>query len=128
MHEGQGEKSDVKSELKSEDPTAVDDMVFSEEVESREVVVTSVEHHDPTAMSAGDEQEAEKRAVVPVQRKRAVSVDIVGEQEAKRMRSPRPLASPVPSPHAADVVRQAGWSKERTSTSASPGAVPARDS
>ena len=33
-------RSDVESELKSEDPTEVDDMVFSEEEESREVVVT----------------------------------------------------------------------------------------
>ena len=51
-------KSDVESELESEDPTDVDDMVFSKEEESQEVVVTSAEHRDPTVMSAGDEQEA----------------------------------------------------------------------
>ena len=48
-------KSDVESELELEDPMDVDDMVFSEEEESREVIVTSAERHDPTAMSAGDE-------------------------------------------------------------------------
>ena len=48
-------KSDVESELESGDPKDVDDMVFSEEEESREVVVTSAEHHDPTATSASDE-------------------------------------------------------------------------
>ena len=48
-------KSDVESELESEDPTDVDDMVFSEEEESREVVVTSAEHRDPVATSAKDE-------------------------------------------------------------------------
>ena len=65
-------------------------MNFFEEEESREVVVTSVERRDPTAMSAGDEQEAERRAEVPVPRKRAASADAVGEWEAKRTRSPRP--------------------------------------
>ena len=48
-------KSDVESELESEDPVDVDNMVFSEEEESWEVIVTSAERHDPTAMSAGDE-------------------------------------------------------------------------
>ena len=51
-------RSNVESELTSEDPTDVDDMVFSEEEESWEVVVTLAERRDPTAMSAGDEQEA----------------------------------------------------------------------
>ena len=95
-------KSDVESELESEDPTNMDDMVFSEE-ESLEVVLTSMEHHDPAAMSAGDEQEAERRAVVLAPRKCAASVDAVDEREAKWMRSPRPLvASSVPSPPAVD--------------------------
>ena len=58
-------KIDIESELESEDPTDVDDMVFSEEKESQEVVVTSAERRDPTATSAGDEQ------------------DIVGEWEAR---------------------------------------------
>ena len=48
-------KSDVESKLESEDPTDVDDMVFSKEEESPEVILTSAEHRDPTAMSAGDE-------------------------------------------------------------------------
>ena len=49
-------RSDVESELESEDPTEVDDMIFSEEEESREVVVTSMERRDSAAMSAGNEQ------------------------------------------------------------------------
>ena len=50
--------SDVESELASDDPTDLDDMVFSDEEESREVVTTSAVHRDPTAMSTGEEQEA----------------------------------------------------------------------
>ena len=96
-------RSDVESELESEAPREVDDMIFSEEEESREVAVTAVERRDPTAMSAGDEQEAERRAVVLAPRKCAASVDAVDEREAKWMRSPRPLvASSVPSPPAVD--------------------------
>ena len=49
-------RSDVESELESEDPIEVgDDMIFSREEESREVVATSVEHRDPTTVSAGNE-------------------------------------------------------------------------
>ena len=48
-------RSDVESELTLEDPTDVDDIVFSMEEESWEVIVTSVEHRDPTATSTGDE-------------------------------------------------------------------------
>ena len=121
-------KSDVESELESEDPTDVDDMVFSEE-ESREVIVTSVEHRDPMATSAGDEQEAAWCAVVPAPRKHATSMDAVGEREAKRTRSPRPsVASPVSSLPAAGAAEQARWSKERACTRASQRPVPARDS
>ena len=104
-------------------------MVFSEEEESRDVVVTSAEHRDPAAMSAGDEQEAERRAVVPTPRKRAVSADAISEREAKETRSQRPLvALLIPSPPAADAAEQAGRSEERAGTRASPGPVPARDS
>ena len=39
-------RSDVESELTSEDPTDVDDMVFSKEEKSQEVVVTSAEHRE----------------------------------------------------------------------------------
>jgi len=83
-------KSDVESELESEDPTNVDDMVFSEEEESRDVVVTSVERRDREATSSGDEQEAARRMVVPTPRKHGVSVVAISEWEAKRTRSPRP--------------------------------------
>ena len=72
-------RSDVESELESEDPTEVDDMVFSEEEKSREVVVTSAVCRDPTAMSAGDEQEVEGAIEVPMPRKRAASADAAGE-------------------------------------------------
>ena len=93
-------RSDVELELESEDSTEVgDDMIFSEEEESREVVLTSAEHCDPTAVSAGGEPEAERRGDVPGPRKRAASADAVGEREAKRTRSPRPSkASPASSP------------------------------
>ena len=122
-------KSDVEFELKSEDPIDVDDMVFSEEEESPEVVLTSAERRDPAATSAGDEQEAERRAVDPVPRKRAVSTDAIGEWEAKWARSPHPsVASPVSSPLAADTAEQVGQSKEQACTRASSGLVPACDS
>ena len=48
-------RSDVESELASEDPTDVDDMVFSKEEESQENVVTSAECRDLAVMSTGDE-------------------------------------------------------------------------
>ena len=65
-------RSDIESKLKSEDPTEVgDDMIFSEEEESWEVVVTFAERRDPAAVSAGGEQDAERRGDVPVPRKRA---------------------------------------------------------
>ena len=99
---GEG-KSDIESELESEDPIDVDDMVFS--------------------------KEAERHAVVPVPRKRAASVDAVGEWEAKRMRSPCPsVALPVPSPPTVDVAEQGERSEEWASTRASPGSVPVRHS
>ena len=122
-------KSDIESELKSEDPTEVDDMVFSEEEESREVIVTPTEHRDPMAMFAGDEQEAERRAVVPVPRKRATSADAAGEREVKWTRSPRPsVVSPVSSPPATGVTEQARQLEERACTHVSPGPVPAHGS
>ena len=122
-------KSDIKSERESEDPIEVDDMIFSEEEESQEVVVTSAERRDPVATSVGDERKAKSHATVPMPRKRAASVDAIGEWEAKRTRSPRPsVVSPVSSPPTADAAEQAGWSEERASTRASPGLVPALDS
>jgi len=73
-------RSDVESKIESEDPIEVgNDMTFSEEEESREVVGTSAERHDPTAVSSSGEREAERRGDVPMPRKRAASVDAVGE-------------------------------------------------
>jgi len=110
-------RSDVESELESEAPTEVDDMIFFEEEESREVAMTLAVRRDPAAMSAGDEQEAERHVVVPVLRKRAASADTVDEWEAKRTWSPRPsVASPVSSPPAAGVTEQARRSEERACT------------
>ena len=49
-------RSDVESELELEDPIEVgDDMIFSKEEESQEVIVTSAKHCDPTSASAGVE-------------------------------------------------------------------------
>ena len=80
-------------------------------------------------MSAGGEQGAERRDDVPVPRKRAASADAVGEREAKRTRSPRPLvALLVSSPPAADVSEQARRSEEQACTRASLGPAPVRDS
>ena len=62
----------------------MDDMVFSEEEESREVVVTSAEHRGPRATSVGDEREVARRVVASMPRKRAASVDAIGEWVAKR--------------------------------------------
>ena len=92
-------RSDVESELESEDPTEVEnDMIFSEEEESREVVATSTKRRDPAAMSTGGEQEAERRGDVPMPRKRAASAVVAGKWEVNRTRSPRPsVASTVKS-------------------------------
>ena len=48
-------RSDVESELALDDPMDLDGMVFSNEEESREVVVTSAVRRDPSATSAGEE-------------------------------------------------------------------------
>ena len=49
-------RSDVESELESEDPTEVgSDVFFFEEEEGREVVPTSAKRCDPAATSAGGE-------------------------------------------------------------------------
>ena len=106
-------RSDVESELMSDDPTDLDDMVFSDEEGSREVVVTSAERRDPTATSAGEEHESTWHAVVPAPRKRAASADAVGGRAAQWTWLPYPLAvSPVPSSPVADAVEQAGRSEE----------------
>ena len=90
--------------------------------------MTSVEHRDPTAASAGDGREAERRGDVPTPRKCAASLDAVGELEAKRTRSPRPSeVSPALSPPALGAAGQARRSEERSRTPASSGPAPARD-
>ena len=120
-------RSDVESELASDDPMDVDDMVFSDE-ESQEVVVTSAVRRDPAAASVGGEQEAARRAAVPTSRKRAASADVAGERSVKRTRSPRPQAAwPVSSSSVADVAERAGWSEERTGAHAVTRPVPTRD-
>ena len=109
--------SDVESELTSDDPTDLDDMAFSDEEESREVVATSAVRRDPATMSAGEEQEAARRAEVPASRKRAASADAVGERAVKRTRSPCPsVASPFSSPPVVGATEQARRSEEWTST------------
>ena len=123
-------RSDVESELASDDPTDMDDMVFSDEEESGEVGVTSAEHRDTAMSSAGDELVVARHAADPSSRKRAAGVDIVGERASKRTRSSRLLtASPAPPPPVVDVVEQGGRSAEGwTDTRASLGPVPTRDS
>ena len=122
-------RSDVESALASDDPTDVDSMVFSDEEESREVVVTSAERRDPSATSAGEENEATRHVVVPAPRKRAASVDAISGRAMKRTWSPRPLAVLlVPSSPVVDVVEQARRSEERTGACAATGPVPTPDS
>ena len=109
-------RSDVESELTSDDPPMdLDDMVFSDKEESREVVATSAVRRDPAAMFAEEEQEVARRTEVPTSRKCAASADAIGERESKRIRSSRPLgASPVPSHPPTDAAEQARRSEERT--------------
>ena len=104
--------SDVELELALDDPMDLDAMVFSDK-EGREVVATSAVCRDPAATSAGEEQEAARRAEVPSSRKRAASADAIGERVAKRTRSSRPSAAlPAPSSPVADAAGRAGRSKE----------------
>ena len=99
-------------------------MVFSKEEESQEVVVTLAERHD----LAGDEQEVERCAEVPMLRKRATSADIVDEWETKRTRSPHPsVASPISYLPTVGTAKKTRWSKEWAYTCASPGPVVAHD-
>ena len=90
-------RSDVESELASDDPTDLDDMVCFDEEESHEVVVTSAERRGPAAMSAGEEHKATRHVGFlrrgSVGRARTPSVD--GRRSG---RGQRPLVvSPVPS-------------------------------
>ena len=84
-------RSDVDVELELEDPT--------EDEGGWVVVVTLVEHHEPTAVSAGGGWGAKRRGDVPTPRKRTMSSEAIGEREAKRMRSScSSEASPALSP------------------------------
>ena len=97
--------SNVKSKLASDDPMDLDDMVFFDE-ESWEVVATSAVRRDPTATSAGEEQEAARRVEVPASKKCAASANTIGERAAKRTRSSRPsVALPALSLPMADAAR-----------------------
>ena len=99
-------RSDVESELVSDDPMDLDDMVFSDEEEGREVLVTSTVRRDPAATSVGEEQDAARRVHIPASQKRATSADTVGERALKQTRSLHPsVVPPVPSPPAADAAR-----------------------
>ena len=77
-------RSDVEAELESEDPTEVGGTASSSKDGDQEVVVTSLEHCEPTAMSAGDGQEVERHGDVPTTRKHAASSDTIDEREPKR--------------------------------------------
>ena len=122
-------RSDVESELESEDPTEVGhDMIFSKEEESWEVVATSAERRDPMAASASGKQEAERRGDVPVLRKHATSPDTVGEWDAKRTRSSHPSeASLASSPPIVGTTGQARQSGERAHIHALSGLAPVHD-
>jgi hypothetical protein len=79
-------------------------MIFSEEEEGQEVIMTLAECRDPTATSVGGEQEVERCGDVPVPRKCAAILDTIGEWEVKQTLSLRPLeASPASSPPAMGV-------------------------
>jgi len=69
-------QSDVEAELESEEPMEMGgDASTSKDEGDRGIIVTSVEHHEPTATSIGGGQDTEKRANVLESRKRAASED-----------------------------------------------------
>ena len=96
----------MEAELESEEPTEMGgDVSTSEDEGHRSIVTTSVECREPTVASISGEREVERRGDVPMTRKRATSLDAIGEWGAKRMRSPRPSeVSPASSPPAVGVV------------------------
>ena len=68
--------SDMEAELESEEPTEMGgDVSTSEDDGDRGVIVTSVEHHEPTAASIGGRRDMEMRGNVLELRKRAVRED-----------------------------------------------------
>ena len=66
----------MEAELKSEEPTEMgDDTSALEDEEVRGIVVTSVEHHEPTTTFVGGGRDTEMLGDVPESRKRAMSED-----------------------------------------------------
>ena len=66
----------MEAELESEEPMEMGgDASTSKDEGDRGIIVTSVEHHEPTATSIGGGQDTEKRANVLESRKRAASED-----------------------------------------------------
>jgi len=121
-------RSDAESELASDDPMDLDDMVFSDEEESQEVVVTSVVRRGPTAAAVGEEQGAMRRVEVPALRQHAASVNTIGERAVKRTRSPPPsVVPPVPLLPAPDAAERSGRSEEQSGAGMVAGLVPMPD-
>jgi len=104
----------VEAELESEEPMEMGgDASTSKDEGDRGIIVTSVEHHEPTATSIGGGQDTEKRANVLESRKRAASEDTSIEREVKRARSPCPSeASLARHPPALSMVGHTGQSEE----------------
>ena len=104
------------------------DASTSEDEGDRGIVVTTVEHHEPTAASIGGGQDMEKRGDIPKSRKSAMSEDTVVEREAKRARSPHNSeASLVPYPPALSMAGHLGRSKEHVHSPVSSGSACVRD-
>ena len=90
-------------ELESEEPMEMGgDASTSKDEGDKGVVVTLVEHHEPTTTSVGGGWDTEKRDDIPESRKHAMSENTTVEREAKRARLPCPseasLASHPPAP------------------------------
>ena len=82
-------RSDIEAELKSEEPTKMGgDTSSSKDEGGRDIVATSVEHHEPVVVSASGRQDMERRGDVLASRKHAMSSKAIIEREAKRTQSP----------------------------------------
>lgn len=104
------------------------DASASKDEGDRAMVVTSVEHHEPTAASVGGGRTTEMRGDVPESRKRTMSEDAGFEREAKRARSPRPSeASSASRPLAPSVVEQSSRSGGCDHSPAALGSASVRD-
>ena len=77
----------MEAELESEEPTEMGgDASSSEDGGGRDIVMTSVEHREPTTASASGGQDTKRRGDVPMSRKGVASSDAAVEREAKRAR------------------------------------------